>query len=68
MTSHSLRKGAASAANVIGAHLTGIHYVDMWSTNFKVLEAKYIDFAMLLTPAARLFFGYLCNGAPREGC
>ena len=67
-TSHSLRKGAASAANAIGVRLTDIRYAGGWSTNSTVLEAKYIDFAMLPTPAARLFFGYLCKGAPSEGC
>ena len=67
MTSHSLRKGDAYAANAIGALLPGIRYVGGWSTISTVLEAKYIDFAMLPTPAARLFFGYHCKGAPHEG-
>jgi hypothetical protein len=67
-TSHSLRKGAASAANAIGVRLTDIRYAGGWSTNSTVLEAKYIDFAMLPTPAARLFFGYLCKGPTHEGC
>jgi hypothetical protein len=67
-TSHSLRKGAASAAHAIGARLTDIRYMGGWATNSTVLEAKYIDFAMLPSPAARLFFGYLCKGAPNEGC
>ena len=67
-TSHSLRKGAASAANAIGARLTDIRYAGGWSTNSTVLEAKYIDFAMLPTPAARLFFGYLCKNALLEDC
>ena len=67
-TTHNLRKGAASAANAIGVRLTDIRYVGGWSTNSTVLEAKYIDFAMLPTSAARLFFGYLCKGTPHEGC
>ncbi len=67
-TSHSLRKGVASAANAIGVRLTDIRYAGGWSTNSTVLEAKYIDFAMLPTPAARLFFGYLCKGPTHEGC
>ncbi len=67
-TSHSLRKGVASAANAIGVRLTDIRYASEWSTNSTVLEAKYIDFAMLPTPAARLFFGYLCKDAPHESC
>ncbi len=67
-TSHSLRKGAASAAYAIGARLADIRYAGGWSTNSNILEAKYTDFAMLPTPAARLFFGYLCKGTPHEGC
>jgi len=67
-TSHNLRKGVAFAANAIGVRLTDIRYVGGWSTNSTVLEAKNIDFAMLPTPAARLFFGYVCKGAPHDGC
>ncbi len=67
-TSHNLRKGVASASNAIGARLTDIRYAGGWSTNSTVLEAKYINFAMLPTPATRLFFGYLCKNAPSEGC
>ena len=63
-TSHSLRKGAASAANAIGARLTDIRYQGGWATNSNVLEAKYIDFTMQPSEAARLFFGYLCKGNP----
>ena len=66
--SQSLRKGAASAANAIGARLTGIRYVGGLSTNSTILEAKYIDFAMLPTPAARVLFGYLRKDAPSEDC
>jgi hypothetical protein len=66
-TSHSLRKGSASAANAIGARLTDIRFMGGWSTNSSVLEAKYIDFAMQPTPAARLFFGYLCKAGLYEG-
>ncbi len=67
-TSHILRKGTASAANAIGACLTDIRYVGGWSTYSTVLEAKYIDFATMPTPAAHLFFGYMCKGTPHEGC
>jgi len=68
-TSHKLRKGAAFVANAFGTRQTDIRYVGGWTTNSTVLESKYIDFAMLPTPAARLFFGYrLCKGAPHEGC
>ncbi len=65
-TSHNLRKGAASAANAIGARLTDIRYIGGWSTNSNVLTSKYIDFAMRPTPAAHVFFDYLCKGAPYE--
>jgi len=61
-TSHSLRKGAASAAYAIGARLTHIRYVGGWSTNSKVFEAKYIDFTMRPSLAAWIFFGYLYRG------
>ena len=61
-TSHSLRKGAASATNAIGARLTDIRYQGGWATNSNVLETKYIDFTMQPSAAARLFFGYLCKG------
>jgi len=67
-TSHNLRKVAASAANAIGVRLTDIRYVGGWSINSTLPEAKYIDFATLPTPAARLFFGYLLKGTPSEGC
>ncbi len=63
-TSHSLRKGVASAANGIGVRLTDIRYVGGWSTSSTVLEAKYIDFAMMPTPVAHLFFSYLRKDAP----
>ncbi len=63
-TSHSLRKGAASAANAIKARLTDIRYQGGWATNSNVLEVKYIDFTMQPAAAARLFFGYLCKGNP----
>jgi len=63
-TSHNLRKGAASAANAIGARLTDIRYQGGWATNSNVLEAKYIEFTMKPFAAARLYFGYLCKGNP----
>ncbi len=58
-TSHSLRKGAASAANAIKAPLNDIRYSGGWFTNSNVLEAKYIDFAMAPSTAAYIFFGHL---------
>ena len=65
-TSHSLRKGAASAANAIKVSLSDIRYFGGWSTNSLVLEAKYIDFAMAPSEAAYIFFGHLKRDAPRE--
>ena len=58
-TSHSLRKGAASAAYAIKVPLADIKYAGGWSTTSTVLEAKYIDFSMEPTRAAFLFFGHL---------
>jgi hypothetical protein len=63
-TSHSLRKGAASAAHAIGARLTDIRFAGGWATTSNVLEAKYIDFTMQPSPAAWLFFGYLRKDTP----
>ncbi len=51
-TSHSLRKGTASAANAIKIAINDIRCAGGWSTNSTVLEAKYIDFAMALSEAA----------------
>ena len=65
-TSHSLRKGVASAANAIKVHLNDIRYAEGWSTNSTVLEAKYIDFAMPPSRAAYIFFGYLKRDTPFE--
>jgi len=67
-TSHSLRKGSASAANAIGVRMTDIRYAGGWSTNSSVLEAKYIDFAMAPTPAAWIFFGWLYRAGPDGDC
>ena len=57
--SHSLRKGAASAAHAIQVILTVIRFMGGWATNSNVLEAKYIDYAMRPSAAAHLFFGHL---------
>jgi hypothetical protein len=67
-TSHSLRKGSASAANAIGVRMTDIRYAGGWSTNSSVLEAKYVDFAMVPTPAAWIFFGWLFTASPDGDC
>ena len=57
--SHSLRKGAASAAHAILVPLTTIRFMGGGATTSNVLEAKYIDYAMRASPAAFLFFGHL---------
>ena len=63
-TSHSLRKGAASAANDIKAPLNDIRYAEGWSTSSTVLESKYIDFSMAPSNAAYIFFGHLKRDTP----
>lgn len=57
-SSHSLRKGAASAAHAIGVPLEKIRYMGGWSkTSMVVLD--YIDPTMQASEAAVLFFGHL---------
>ena len=63
-TSHSLRKGAASAAYAIKVPLSDIRFAGGWSTNSTVLEGRYVDFAMQPTGAAHLFFGHLLKECP----
>eukprot|EP00873_Tetraselmis_striata_P009924 jgi/Tetstr1/430188/TSEL_020019.t1 len=57
-TSHSLRKGAASAANAIGVPLSRIRYQGGWATNSDVV-LDYIDPNVLPSPGARFFFGHI---------
>eukprot|EP00873_Tetraselmis_striata_P023804 jgi/Tetstr1/444068/TSEL_003308.t1 len=57
-TSHSLRKGAASAANAIGAPLSHIRYHGGWATNSDVV-LDYIDPNVLPSPGAWFFFGHI---------
>jgi hypothetical protein len=64
-TSHSLRKGVASAASRIGAPLPVIKYMGGWAKNSSVTEGKYIDPTMTQTPAAWLFFGWLTPSPPQ---
>eukprot|EP00873_Tetraselmis_striata_P021812 jgi/Tetstr1/442076/TSEL_003159.t1 len=52
-TSHSLRKGAASAANAIGTPLSHIRYQGGWATNSDVV-LDYIDPNVLPSPGAWL--------------
>ena len=63
-TSHSLRKGAASAAYAIMVRLNGIRYARGWSTKSTVLEFKYVDFTMRPTKAALMFLGYVKKNSP----
>jgi hypothetical protein len=65
-TSHSLRKGVASAANCIGAPLPEIKYIGGWAKNNSVTEGKYIDPTMTPTPAAWRFFGWLNPSPPQH--
>eukprot|EP00873_Tetraselmis_striata_P021473 jgi/Tetstr1/441737/TSEL_029960.t1 len=58
-TSHSLRKGAASAASCVGVPLPAIKHMGDWSKNSEVVTGKYIDPTMRPTPAAWRFFGWL---------
>eukprot|EP00873_Tetraselmis_striata_P002136 jgi/Tetstr1/422400/TSEL_013238.t1 len=57
-TSHSLRKGAASAANAIGTPLSHIRYQGGWATNSDVV-LDYIDPNVLPYPGAWFFFGHI---------
>eukprot|EP00873_Tetraselmis_striata_P007970 jgi/Tetstr1/428234/TSEL_018274.t1 len=57
-TSHSLRKGAASAANANGAPLSHIRYQGGWATNSDVV-LDYIDPNVLPSPGAWFFFGHI---------
>jgi hypothetical protein len=58
-TSHTLRKGAASAANCIGAPLPVIKYMGDWARKSSVTEGKHIDPAMTPSHAAWQFVGRL---------
>eukprot|EP00873_Tetraselmis_striata_P007302 jgi/Tetstr1/427566/TSEL_017692.t1 len=53
-----LRKGAASAANAIGAPLSHIRYQGGWATNSDVV-LDYIDPNVLPSPGAWFFFGHI---------
>eukprot|EP00873_Tetraselmis_striata_P036196 jgi/Tetstr1/456460/TSEL_043184.t1 len=53
-SSHSLRKGASSAANAIGAPLSHIRYQGGWATNSDVV-LDYIDPNVLPSPGAWFF-------------
>eukprot|EP00873_Tetraselmis_striata_P012132 jgi/Tetstr1/432396/TSEL_021793.t1 len=63
-TSHSLRKGAASAASCVGVPLPAIKHMGDWSKNIDVVTEKYIDPTMRPTHAAWRFFGWLVPVQP----
>eukprot|EP00873_Tetraselmis_striata_P038887 jgi/Tetstr1/459151/TSEL_004598.t1 len=63
-TSHSLRKGAASAASCVGVPLPAIKHMGDWSKNSEVVTGKYIDPTMRPAPAAWRFFGWLVPVRP----
>jgi hypothetical protein len=65
-TSHSLRKGAASASSCIGAPLPVIKYMGGWAKNSSVTEGKCIDPTMTPTHAAWWFFGWLTPSPPQH--
>ena len=59
-TSHSLRKGAASASFAIGVPIGIIRYMGCWSRKSTVPETTYIDYDDTRpTPAAWTFFGHV---------
>jgi len=55
-SSHSLRKGGASAANAIGVPLSTIRHIGGWAVASSVVN-KYIDPAIMASPGAWFFFG-----------
>jgi hypothetical protein len=63
-TSHSLRKGAASAASCIGTPLHVVKYMGGGAKNSSVTEGKYIDPTMTPSPLAWQYFGWLVPAKP----
>ena len=60
-TSHSLRKGAATAAYAVGVPLLKIKYCGDWAQESSAIH-RYIDVAATPTPAARQLFAFLVPG------
>ena len=60
-SSHSLRKGAASAASALLVPLGTICYVGGWSIKSRVVH-DYIDPTVAPSPAGRVFFGWCLPG------
>ena len=65
-SSHSLRSGAASAANAVGASLPHIRWLGNWAKDSDVVH-DYISPAILFTQAAFSFFGWLTPSAHLRG-
>ena len=57
-SSHSMRNGAASAANAVGVTVAHICWLGSWSQQSSVVQ-DYISPAVLYTDAAQFFFGWL---------
>ncbi len=65
-SSHSLRSGAASAANAVGVSLAHIRWLGGWSRTSDVVQ-DYISPAVQFSPEAFAFFGWLTPSAPACG-
>lgn len=63
-SSHSLRKGAATAAFAQGVSLLRIKYYGGWASGSVVVERDYIDPTVTPSPGSAYFFGFLCPPAP----
>jgi len=62
-SSHSFRKGGASAANAIGVPTAQIRLIGGWQRQSAVV-LDYIDAAVLPSPGAWFFFGAFAPGTP----
>lgn len=62
-SSHSLRKGGASAASAIGVPLPVIRHIGGWATTSAVVM-KYIDPSVMASTGAWFFFGNLTPISP----
>ena len=57
-TSHSLRKGGASAAYAVGVNLRNLCDLGDWAPGSPVPMRHYIDLSVIACDAARAFFGF----------
>ena len=65
-SSHSLRKGGASAASAIGVPLSTIRHIGGWAVASSVVN-QYIDPAVLASVGAWFFFGAFAPTSPPRG-